>query len=154
MVERAVVAFRIVLDRDLPVAVLGDLDPFQRLEAGDVRHKIRQFARALAETTRPSAAHPVEIGEDEAMEVLDAHRLRQISARFEALNGFDVGAGAQLARQLVAPGVIGADQQPGIAFARDQLMGAVLADIVETAQYAIAAANAEQVLAGDSSKVK
>jgi hypothetical protein len=46
--------------------------------------------------------------------------------------------------------MIGADQQPGIAFARDQLMGAMLADIVKSAQFAVTAADAEQVLAGDA----
>jgi hypothetical protein len=47
MVERTVVALRIVLDRNLPVAALGDLDPFQRLEAGDVRNKVREFLAHL-----------------------------------------------------------------------------------------------------------
>jgi hypothetical protein len=144
-----VIALRIVLDRDLPVAALGDLDPFQRLEAGDVRHKVRQFAR----TRKPLVHRPgvrIEIGEDEAGSSRSAPASGRSQRGSKPGHRIDVGTGAQLARQLVAPGVIGADQQPGITFARDQLMGAVLADIVETAQFAITAANAEQVLAGDS----
>jgi hypothetical protein len=67
----------------------------------------------------------------------------------EARYNLDVGTRAKLACQLVSPGVIGADQHLAVAFARDQLMRAVLADIVESADDAVAAADAEQALAGD-----
>jgi hypothetical protein len=87
------------------------------------------------------------------VEVLDAHFAQADFTFVEARHHLDVGAGAQLARQLVRPGVIGADHHLAVALAGHQLVRAVLADIVEGANDAIAAAMQNRFWPA-SSKVK
>ena len=149
VVERAVVALGVVLDRDLPVAPLGHFDPFERLQRADVGHVRRQF---LAHTGIPRVHRRrviVQVDEDEAVEGLGTHRREPDGGRIEAGNRRDVEPAAEGAVELVGPGVIGADDGAHPASALQERMGAVLADVVEAAQDPVAAANAEQALARD-----
>ena len=149
VVDRAVVAFGIVFDRNLPVARLGDFDPFKRREIGDLWHVVGQFPAHAREPVVHRGRIRVEIDEEEAVEIL-APNFGQADFGFvEARDGFDVWPGAQLAGQFIGPGVVGADHDAGRAAARDQLMRPVLADIVEGAHLPVVAPDRKKALASD-----
>ena len=144
VIQRAVIAFRIILNRHLPVASFRDFHPFQRAKPFDLGHMRRQFG---AHTREPVIHRPcirVEIDEQEATEILDRHLCQADVLAAKPLDGFDVGPGPQLPAKIIAPGVIGAGQDSGAAMSRDKLVGAVLADIVERIDRAIAVHHTEQ----------
>ncbi len=145
----AVIAFEEVVDADLPIglddaAAVGDaLHP---LEAGDMGLQLRQqAARARAKGLRLR----IQVIEDQRAESLDPDRRQAELARLEAFHLLRAAGRAQLARQVIRPCVVrtGDDLAPSAAF--QQLMGAMRADVVETAQGAILSAADEDALVVD-----
>ena len=86
----------------------------------------------------------VQIDEEEPAEILDRHFCQADILAAESFDGFDVRSGAELAAKVITPGVIRACQDIGPPAALHQLVGAMLADIVESIDRAIAVHHAEQ----------
>ena len=143
------VAFGIVLDRHLPIAVLRNFDPFQRLELGPIRHPFFQFGPSIGEPFVHRGRIRIEVDEHEAKELLGARFTQADAGRVETFNRLDIGTGAQFACQFIGPRMIGTDDDAFGAGAVDQLVRAVLADVVEDAYFAVAPADREQALSGD-----
>ena len=116
--------------------------------------EIREPARhLLGKARRPQMQRPgvgIEIDEDEAREFLHPHR-RQAEIRLvEARQPLAALRRPQRAVGAIGPGVVGAgDRGLDVAAPLQELMGAVLADIVEGAQPPVAPADGEHPLAQD-----
>ena len=149
MTQRAMVAFRVILDRHLPVAGLGNIDPFEWPQIPPIRHPFLKF--------RPRAGKPllhrrgvwVEVHEHESKEALGAHFCQADRGFIEPLHRLDVRPGPQLPGQFIGPRVVGAYDHPRCPRAFHQLMRAVLADVVEYSDHFIAAPDRKQALSGN-----
>ena len=83
----------------------------------------------------------VEVDEDEAAECLDLHLVEADVAGVEPLERLGMRRARQAAVQPIGPGVVGTHDPADGPFARQQRVGAVLADVVEGAQRAVAVAH-------------
>ena len=149
MVERAVVALGVVLDRHLPVAGLWCIDPFQRLQVIDVRHEGLELFTHAGKPLVHGGSVCIEVCEHETVKYFDAYRCEADLFAIETGHRIDVRPGAQLAVQGIGPGVVRTDHFAGVAFATQQFMSPVLADVVETVQLTLPVAYAEKIFAGN-----
>ena len=145
VVDRAVVALGVVLDRNLPVALFRDFHPLQRRQPVDFRDEGTQLFTHPRKPVIHGRGVVVEIDENEAVKDLRAHRGQADFGLGKVWNRADVRPGTELAGQLVSPGVVGADDQRGMTAAADQLVRPVLADVEEGPHLTVAIAQAEQV---------
>ena len=89
----------------------------------------------------------IQVDKDQIAELLDTHGLQTEVALVETLNMLAVARGPQAAVRCIGPGVIGAgNDRLHVAGALQQLVGAMLADVIEGAKFAVAAANDEDTL--------
>src|SRR5262249_24245275 len=89
----------------------------------------------------------IEIDEDHAAELLDPYGLEGEIAGVEILHPLLIAGRLQRTVEVIAPGVIGGEDDVGSAAALEQFMTAVLADIVEGAQLAGAVAQEDHAVA-------
>ena len=96
----------------------------------------------------------VQIDEDKTAELFDLNLVEANVAGIEILKVLGVRRAGQLAVQLVNPRMIGAHDPAGIAFARQQFMCTVLADIVKRAQLIFFVTHDGDGLSGDFDSYK
>ena len=111
------------------------------------------MTHAILEAGRPfvhGLGIVIQIDENEACEFLHAHTGQTEIGLVEALHVFAVACGAQATVRAIGPGVIGAGND-GLhaALALEQLMGAMLADVVEGTKVAVAPADDKDALPVD-----
>ena len=110
----------------------------ERAEVGGVpRHFAGEALRLLRERRRLR----IEVHEHEVAEHLHLHRSEEDPVRIEVLDQLRAARPVQAAAEIVDPGVVGAGDEPGRARTLQQLVPAVLADVVEGAQRTVLAAN-------------
>ena len=133
--DRAVVALEEVVDDRLPVGAEGVGEAVREGERGEVRgvpHHLPDEAasRLLGERRRLA----VEVHEDEVAEHLHLDGGEGDRGGVEVLDALGVPGPAKAPVEGVGPGVVGAGDLPRPARAREQLVPAVLADVVEGAK--------------------
>ena len=148
MVQSAVVAFRIILNRHLPVTIFRYLYPLQWPQAVYLRNMSRQLCTDARKPLIHWLRLRVQIDKQEATEIFGRHFCQTNIFPVEPVHSLHVWGAPQTAVKFVGPGVIGTGNQACIAASRDKLVRAMLAYIVEGADPAVSAHHAEQRLAG------
>jgi len=146
----AVVTLPIVFEGDLPVA--GQFHGTAMVELGfaEARGELRQFVAYAGKKRVEGGCRGVQIDQNQFAHFLNRDRRQRNLSRIETRHVFGIGRAAQATVEAVGPGVIGTgDGDLEYALALQQTMTAMLADIVEGAQYAIASAHDRKVLADD-----
>ena len=132
--DRAVVALEEVVDHRLPVGAEGVGEAVREGERGEVRgvphHLPGEAVRLLGKRRRPA----VEVHEDEVAEDLHPDRGEGDRGGVEVLDALGVPGPAEAPVEPVGPCVVGAGDLLRPARAREQLVPAVLADVVEGAK--------------------
>ena len=147
VIERTVIAFGIVLDRDFPVAPLLDANRRIKLEPFDIRHIGPELFLDAREPLVHGLRIVVEIDEDEAAKDLDPHRCQTNSRFVETRNLLGCRRTDQAAVRIVRPRVIRTDDPFDPALSAQQFMRPMGADVVETPDLAVAVADQKQALA-------
>ena len=104
---------------------------------GVLRHLAGKAVRALPKRRRPR----VQVHEHEVAEHLHLHGGEEDPVRIEVLDQLRLAGPVQAAAEIVDPGVVRTGDERRRAGALQQLVSAVLADIVEGAQHAVPAAD-------------
>ena len=115
VVDLAVVTLAVAFDGDLPVAVFSYFHPFDRLQPVDLRHEGSQLLADIGKPRIHRLGVCIKIGKQKAVEILDPHFSQANFPAIEAGNRDGIGTGAQRAVQLVALGMVWADDETGIA---------------------------------------
>ena len=137
----AVVALQEVVDDVLPVGrhVVGQ--PFGVRQLRDVRCPARDVGGQVAGLLRQRFGVRVEVDVDHAAELLDLHLVEADLALVEGFHLVRAAGGLEVPVEAVGPGVVGADDVAGRARAGEELMGAVLAYVVERPQSTVSVAH-------------
>src|SRR4029077_7029839 len=150
MRDMAVVAFQEIVDRVLPIPgnVVGQ-GPRQH-QPLDLRAIGTDLALQRAALAGERWGIGIEVDEDEVRQGFDADRPQAELLLVEIWKAFAAAGGPQPAIGVIGPSVIGAGDEFRLAAPRQQLVGAMLAHIVEAAEHAVLAADDDDVLIGDA----
>ena len=91
----------------------------------------------------------VSVDEDEAAEILNAHRRQADTGFVQTGDGVEVRSGAQAAVEFISPAVVGANESTRIPGVLHEFMRAMLADVVERADLAVVVAYDHDRLASE-----
>ena len=145
-----VATVEVVIDENFPVAIDVVGAAVEVVEFADAQggHAAYQAAEKFGER----GGVVVEVDEDETLPGFDSNGDKAVLRAIEIFHAFEFGHTFQGTIEAVVPAVIGTMQERGLAagFGYDG-GGVVTADIVESAQSAVAAADYDDRLAGDPS---
>ena len=145
----AVVALQEVVDDVLPVRAHVVAQPLGVGQLGDVGRPARDLRGQVGGLLRQRRGGGVEVDVDEAAELLDLHLVEADLALVEGRHPVGPAGGLQRAVEVVGPRVVRADDVARRPRPGQQLVRAVLADVVERAQSPVPAADHRDRHPGD-----
>ncbi len=150
MRDMAVVAFQEIVDRVLPIPgdVVGE-GPRQH-QPLHLRAIVTDLALQCAALAGKRWGVRIEVDEDEVRQCLDPDWPQAELLPVEIGQTLAAPRGPQTTVGAIGPGVIGASDECCLAAAGQQLVGAMLAHVVEAAEHAVLATDDDDVLIGNA----